>query len=83
MPERSEGRGWPVLFGVGLGVFAPFLDSTVVSLALSEITKDLGTSAGELQWVMSIYLLVLAVKVVTLGRLGDMFGRRWLYVLGV
>jgi EmrB/QacA subfamily drug resistance transporter len=59
------------------------LDSTVVALALSSIRNDLGASAAELQWVMNGYLLTIAVLVVTAGRLGDMFGRKRIFLVGM
>jgi EmrB/QacA subfamily drug resistance transporter len=59
------------------------LDSTVVSLALPEIHGDVGASGEQLQWVMNGYLLTIAVLVVTAGRLGDMFGRRHVFVVGM
>src|SRR6478609_3978497 len=59
------------------------LDSTVVALALSSIRADLGASAEALQWVMNGYLLTIAVLVVTAGRLGDMFGRKRVFLAGM
>jgi EmrB/QacA subfamily drug resistance transporter len=59
------------------------LDSTVVALALSSIRSDVGADATQLQWVMNAYLLTIAVLVVTAGRLGDMFGRKRVFVLGM
>src|SRR4051794_27473698 len=59
------------------------LDSTVVALALPEIRGDVGASAEGLQWVMNGYLLTIAVLVVTAGRLGDMFGRKRVFVAGM
>jgi len=59
------------------------LDSTVVALALSSIRADVGADATQLQWVMNGYLLTIAVLVVTSGRLGDMFGRKRVFVLGM
>ena len=50
------------------------LDSTIVSLALPEIRKELDMSSAALQWVMNGYLLTIAVLVITAGRLGDMMG---------
>jgi EmrB/QacA subfamily drug resistance transporter len=66
-----------------MGLFMLMLDSTVVTLALPDIHRDLGASRSELQWVINAYLLVIAVLVVTAGRLGDMFGRRRLFVAGL
>ena len=56
------------------------LDSTVVALALPEIRDDVGASGEGLQWVMNGYLLTIAVLVVTAGRLGDMFGRKRVFL---
>ena len=59
------------------------LDSTVVALALPEIGRDTGATPNGLQWVMNGYLLVIAALVVTAGRLGDIFGRKRLFQLGM
>jgi EmrB/QacA subfamily drug resistance transporter len=76
-------RPWWTLIGACSGLFLLMLDSTVVALALSSIKGDLGASATELQWVMNGYLLTIAVLVVTAGRLGDMLGRKRLFVVGM
>jgi len=59
------------------------LDSTVVALALPQIHRELGASPTGLQWVMNGYLLVIAVLVVTAGRLGDIFGRKRVFLVGM
>src|ERR1700709_890840 len=59
------------------------LDSTVVALALPEIRGDVGGSSEGLQWVMNAYLLTIAVLVVSAGRLGDMFGRKRVFIAGM
>jgi EmrB/QacA subfamily drug resistance transporter len=59
------------------------LDSTVVALALPAIRGDVGASSEGLQWVMNGYLLTIAVLVVTAGRLGDMFGRKRVFLVGM
>ena len=59
------------------------LDSTVVALALPTIEKDLHASADNVQWVLNGYLLVISVLVVTAGRLGDIFGRRRIFLIGM
>jgi EmrB/QacA subfamily drug resistance transporter len=58
------------------------LDSTVVALALPSIRVDVGATSAGLQWVMNGYLLAITVFVVTAGRLGDMFGRKRLFLAG-
>jgi EmrB/QacA subfamily drug resistance transporter len=74
---------WWTLVGACFGLFLLMLDSTVVSLALPRIRHDVGASAEQLQWVMNSYLLTISVLVVTAGRLGDMFGRRRLFLIGM
>jgi EmrB/QacA subfamily drug resistance transporter len=76
-------RRWWTLIGACSGLFILMLDSTVVALALSSIRVDLGAGAEELQWVMNGYLLTIAVLVVTAGRLGDMFGRKRVFIVGM
>ena len=69
--------------GACSGLFVLMLDSTVVSLALSSIRQDVGADATQLQWTMNVYLLTAAVLVVTAGRLGDMWGRKRVFVAGM
>jgi MFS family permease len=80
----TEGtRPWWTLTGACSGLFLLMLDSTVVTLALPSIQRDLDASSVDLQWVMNAYLLTITVLTVTAGRLGDMFGRRLLFLIGL
>jgi EmrB/QacA subfamily drug resistance transporter len=79
----EQSRPWWTLTGACAGLFLLMLDSTVVTLALPAIQRDLDASAIGLQWVMNAYLLTIAVLTVTAGRLGDMFGRRRMFVCGL
>jgi EmrB/QacA subfamily drug resistance transporter len=74
---------WWTLVGACFGLFILMLDSTVVALALPEIRGDVGATPEQLQWVMNVYLLTIAVLVVTAGRLGDMFGRKRVFLIGL
>jgi EmrB/QacA subfamily drug resistance transporter len=76
-------RQWWVLVGTCLGLFILMLDSTVVALALPTIERDLHASADNVQWVLNGYLLVISVLVVTAGRLGDIAGRRRIFLIGM
>lgn len=78
----DDTRPWWALAGACAGLFVLMLDSTVVALALPAIRTDIGATSTGLQWVMNVYLLALAVFVVTAGRLGDIFGRRRIFVYG-
>jgi EmrB/QacA subfamily drug resistance transporter len=60
-----------------------FLDSTVVNVALPAIGKDLGAGVSGLQWVVSAYLITLSSLILIGGSLGDLFGRRRIFIVGV
>ncbi len=79
----ARGRPWWTLAGTCAGLFLLMLDSTVVALALPSIRHDVGASSVGLQWVMNGYLLAITALVVTAGRLGDMFGRKRLFLAGM
>jgi EmrB/QacA subfamily drug resistance transporter len=60
-----------------------FIDGTVVNVALPAIQRDLHASAFEAQWVVESYALFLAALLLVGGSLGDRFGRRWVFMIGV
>ncbi|HVI18524.1 MAG TPA: DHA2 family efflux MFS transporter permease subunit [Gaiellales bacterium] len=78
----TEKRG----LAMGVLIFASFmdlLDATIVNVALPSIRTDLGASGAQLEWVVGGYLLAFAVLIITGGRLGDIAGRRRVFVAGV
>ncbi len=83
-PARSR-RGHPAwtLVAVALGVMMVGLDGTVVSIANPYIARSLHGSLADLQWVTNAYLLVLAVLLIPMGYLGDRFGRKLVFLVGV
>jgi EmrB/QacA subfamily drug resistance transporter len=76
-------RRWWTLAGTCMGLFVLMLDSTVINVALPDIARDLDATTAGLQWVMNAYLLVLASLVVSAGRLGDILGRRRVFLIGM
>jgi len=76
-------RGRWVVAATVLGSSMAFLDSTVVNVALPTIGKDLHTSLAGLQWVVTAYTLTLAGLILLGGSLGDRFGRRRVFLIGV
>src|SRR6201991_5191924 len=66
-----------------LGSFVALLDSTVVNVALPAIEQDLGGGLAGQQWVVNAYLLVLGSLILVGGRLGDVFGERKVFSIGV
>ena len=81
--DRDSTRGRLMLAGVTLGSGVAILDGSVVNVALRTIGRDLGASLAQLQWVVNGYLLALASLVLVGGALGDRFGRRRVYLVGV
>ena len=76
-------RRWFQLFTVVVGTFMAMLDAFVVNVAIPSISRGLRTSLGEVELVIASYILVYAVLLVTGGRLGDRFGHKRMFLLGV
>jgi EmrB/QacA subfamily drug resistance transporter len=82
-PTMPDPRRWWALAATSFGLFMALLDVTIVNVALPTIGDDLKASFSDLQWVINAYALSLAVLLVTAGRLGDIFGRKRLFMLGL
>jgi EmrB/QacA subfamily drug resistance transporter len=85
MPEtaRISRRHWFAMATLSLGVSLVIMDATIVNVALPVVIEDLGLDASGAQWMNAIYSLVFASLMLTVGRLGDLYGRKRLYVLGL
>jgi EmrB/QacA subfamily drug resistance transporter len=80
----NEGnRRWWTLAAMCFALFMIMLDNTVVNVALPSIQDDLGASLSGLEWTVNAYTLAFAVLLVTGGRLGDILGRRRMFLFGV
>jgi EmrB/QacA subfamily drug resistance transporter len=82
LTTRGRAGRW-VLLATVLGTSMAFLDSTVVNVALPTIGRHLNASLGELQWTVTAYTLTLAGLILLGGALGDRYGRRRVFVIGV
>ena len=78
----SNGTGL-ILAVMCLATFMAILDTSLVNLGLKSIQQDLGADTAALQWVIDLYNLTYAVFILTGGTLGDLYGRRRVFVLGV
>ncbi len=76
-------RRWWALGAMCFALFMIMLDNTVVNVALPSIQRGLHASASSLEWTVNAYTLSFAVLLVTGGRLGDLFGRRRMFLFGV
>lgn len=79
----EAGRRWRALYVLCTGVLMIVLDTTIVTVALPTIQEDLGFSAGSLTWVLNAYMLVFGGFLLLGGRLGDLYGQRRLFLLGL
>src|SRR5919205_743455 len=87
-PEAAEAhaghpRRWLILALILAVECMDLLDGTIVNVAAPSIRADLGASLSALQWIAGGYALTLAIGLVTGGRLGDIYGRKRLFLLGV
>ncbi|MFC0038860.1 MFS transporter [Actinomadura rayongensis] len=80
---RWRGNPWAILITLSLGFFMTLLDLTIVNIAIPSMTDKLHASLDEILWVTNAYTLVLAVLLITAGRLGDLLGKKNLFVAGV
>jgi EmrB/QacA subfamily drug resistance transporter len=74
---------WPALWALCIGFFMILVDTTIVTVATPAIIEDLDAGVNEVVWVTSAYLLAYAVPVLITGRLGDRFGPKNLYLVGL
>ncbi|HEX9966821.1 MAG TPA: MFS transporter [Solirubrobacterales bacterium] len=79
----DDNRKWWTLGAMCFALFMIMLDNTVVNVALPSIQRDLGASLSGLEWTVNGYTLSFAVLLATGGRLGDIFGRRLTFMVGV
>ncbi|MFD3835385.1 MFS transporter [Streptomyces sp. NPDC058642] len=78
-----RGHPWFTLITVAVGVMMVALDGTIVAIANPAIQQDLGATFAEVQWITNGYFLALAVSLITAGKLGDRFGHRQTFLIGV
>jgi EmrB/QacA subfamily drug resistance transporter len=83
MTELTTRRRWLALYVLCLGDLMIVLDSTIVNVALPSIRSDLGFSEASLAWVVNAYLLTFGGFLLLAGRLGDLFGQRRLFLIGI
>jgi EmrB/QacA subfamily drug resistance transporter len=81
--RNYRGNPWAILIVVSLGFFMTLLDLTIVNIAIPNMINKLHASLDDVLWVINAYALVLAVLLITAGRLGDILGQRKMFAIGV
>src|ERR1700709_2013842 len=83
-PASVQGdKRWVALYVLCSGMLMIVLDATVVNVALPSIQDDLGFSSANLAWVVNAYLIAFGGLLLLAGRLGDLFGRRRMFLVGL
>ncbi|MFC9385139.1 DHA2 family efflux MFS transporter permease subunit [Streptomyces venezuelae] len=80
--DPQDKRRWIALAIVMTAAFMDLVDATIVNIAIPSIERDLGASFGAIQWITAGYALAFAAGLITGGRLGDIYGRKRLFLLG-
>lgn len=80
---ENVARPWPALWSLVIGFFMILIDTTIVSVANPGIMEGLNADINSVIWVTSAYLLAYAVPLLIMGRLGDRFGPKRLYLIGL
>src|SRR6476620_11345904 len=79
----DENRKWWTLGAVAVGLFMIMLDNTIVNVALPSIQRSLHMSISSLAWIVTAYALTFAALLITGGKLGDLYGRRKMFIAGL
>ena len=80
--EPGGFKKWEPLSVLSLALFIIVLDATLLNVAIATLIRDLHTTIRGIQWVITSYSLILAAFTITGGRLGDIFGRKKMFMLG-
>ncbi len=80
--DQIASQKWWVLLAIGIGTFMSALDGSVVNTILPVVNRSLDSSVAAVEWVVTIYLLVLSGLLLSFGRLGDMRGHKTIYISG-
>jgi len=81
--EQNYQRRWHILAATGMGVFLATIDASIVNVALPTLVKSFGTRFAVIQWVPLAYMLTIATLILSMGRLGDLKGKKRIYSTGM
>ncbi|HXV97492.1 MAG TPA: MFS transporter, partial [Anaerolineae bacterium] len=81
-PAVDYSRKWYVMAAVGMSILLATIDGSIVNVALPTLVRDLQTDFATVEWVILAYLLALVTLLPSIGRLGDMIGKKAIYTAG-
>ncbi|GAA3817595.1 DHA2 family efflux MFS transporter permease subunit [Streptomyces coacervatus] len=81
--NRLRGNPWATLVVLSLGYFMTLLDSTIVTIAIPSIIDSMHATLPQVLWALNSYIIAITVLLITAGRLGDRYGPRQIFVVGV
>ena len=81
-PQIDYSRKWYVMTAVAMSIFLATIDGSIVNVALPTLVRELNTNFATVQWVVLAYLLTISTLLLSMGRLGDMIGKKPIYIAG-
>ena len=81
--DAMPARGTWLMVAVSMALFCVQIDYFAINLALPQMASDFGSTATDLQWIISIYMVTLGALMVPAGRLADIFGRKQILLIGI
>jgi EmrB/QacA subfamily drug resistance transporter len=81
--DAQERNPWLILLVLCGAIFMLLLDTTIVNVAQQKIKEGLNADLSQIQWILDSYILAFAVLMLSFGRLGDIFGRKKMFVIGM
>src|ERR671913_884711 len=82
-PDSAERNPWLILLVLCGAIFMLLLDTTIVNVAQEKIKVGLNADLSQIQWILDSYILAFAVLMLSFGRLGDIYGRKKMFVTGM
>src|SRR5688572_17993079 len=82
-PDPAERNPWLILLVLCGAIFMLLLDTTIVNVAQQKIIEGLNADLSQIQWILDSYILAFAVLMLSFGRIGDIFGRKKMFVIGM
>lgn len=79
---QSDVQKWMVLIAIGTGTFMAALDGSIVNISLPVISQTFNVDVAQIEWVVTVYLLVVSGLLLSFGRLGDLRGHKQIYLIG-